>query len=57
MTGCLRCPGDIPSPTERPTGCPFHTRCPDFINGICDVNPPHEVSPGAWSVGAVLASQ
>lgn len=37
-------PGDIPSPTERPTGCPFHTRCPEFINGICDVNPPHEVS-------------
>jgi len=36
-------PGDIPSPTERPTGCPFHTRCPDFINGICDVNEPPEV--------------
>jgi len=40
-------PGDIPSPTERPTGCPFHTRCPDFINGICDVNPPQEVSTAA----------
>ncbi|GAB4542903.1 MAG: ABC transporter ATP-binding protein [Roseibium sp.] len=38
-------PGDIPSPTERPTGCPFHPRCPDFINGICDVNEPREMSP------------
>ena len=28
--------GDIPSPLERPQGCPFHTRCEQVIPGICD---------------------
>jgi len=40
-------PGDIPSPTERPSGCPFHPRCPDFINGICDQKDPSETTPAA----------
>jgi peptide/nickel transport system ATP-binding protein len=28
--------GSIPHPYNRPTGCPFHPRCPDFMPGTCD---------------------
>jgi oligopeptide/dipeptide ABC transporter ATP-binding protein len=28
--------GSIPHPFNRPTGCPFHPRCQDFIAGTCD---------------------
>ena len=28
--------GMVPSPYDRPTGCPFHPRCPAFMPGKCD---------------------
>ncbi|MGC4190828.1 MAG: ABC transporter ATP-binding protein [Thermomicrobiales bacterium] len=28
--------GMVPSSFDRPTGCPFHTRCPAFMPGLCD---------------------
>ncbi|CAM3793710.1 ABC transporter ATP-binding protein [Deinococcus frigens] len=31
---------DIPSLLARPSGCPFHPRCPEFQEGICDTAVP-----------------
>jgi peptide/nickel transport system ATP-binding protein len=32
--------GSVPHPYDRPAGCPFHPRCPDFIAGTCDRQTP-----------------
>ena len=32
--------GEIPSPLDPPKGCPFCTRCPYVIKGLCDTTPP-----------------
>jgi oligopeptide/dipeptide ABC transporter ATP-binding protein len=36
--------GIVPSPYERPNGCPFHPRCDKFIAGLCDQTLPEPVS-------------
>ncbi len=38
--------GSVPHPYDRPPGCPFHPRCPDFIAGTCDRE---RVKRWAWS--------
>ena len=38
--------GSIPHPFARPTGCPFHPRCPDFMRGTCEKTFPAEVAIG-----------
>lgn len=31
----IRLEGELPSLSDYPTGCPFHTRCPRFLGDIC----------------------
>ena len=38
--------GAIPHPYNRPAGCPFHPRCPDFMPGICDAREPELLPEG-----------
>ena len=40
--------GDVPSPISPPPACIFHTRCPRFHQGHCDVDAPplRELEPG-----------
>jgi peptide/nickel transport system ATP-binding protein len=38
--------GTVPTPSERSSGCPFHPRCPQVIQGTCDVHFPRQVEVG-----------
>jgi peptide/nickel transport system ATP-binding protein/oligopeptide transport system ATP-binding protein len=35
--------GDVPSPLNPPAGCRFHPRCPAFIKGLCEIQPPRMI--------------
>ena len=37
-------PGNVPHPSERPAGCPFHPRCAHAVAGVCDREDPPETS-------------
>lgn len=41
----IRLDGEVPSPVDVPTGCPFHTRCPRFLGDICvEEEPPWQTA-------------
>jgi oligopeptide/dipeptide ABC transporter ATP-binding protein len=44
--------GSIPHPYNRPPGCPFHTRCPDFMPGLCNVVEPALAPVGSGQMAA-----
>ena len=42
----IRLEGDIPSPLDIPKGCPFQSRCPRAIEGLCEIKtPPMQITP------------
>lgn len=49
--------GMVPHPFNRPGGCPFHNRCPEFMPGTCDtLVPPRELLEGGREVRCLLHS-
>ncbi|MSO65613.1 MAG: ABC transporter ATP-binding protein [Alphaproteobacteria bacterium] len=51
--------GEIPSPIDPPSGCPFHTRCPVKIGPVCErARPPrYRTVDGGWAACHALEGQ
>ncbi|GAA1580084.1 ABC transporter ATP-binding protein [Kribbella hippodromi] len=45
--------GQVPHPQQRPSGCPYRTRCDHVVLGECDVENPELVSDGQREVRCV----
>ncbi|MDR5682969.1 MAG: ABC transporter ATP-binding protein [Armatimonadota bacterium] len=45
-------PGEPPSLLRPPPGCRFHPRCPEFMQGLCDVEVPPDFRVGASHLAA-----
>jgi oligopeptide/dipeptide ABC transporter ATP-binding protein len=45
--------GQVPHPQQRPSGCPYRTRCDHVVPGECDVENPDLVSDGDREVRCV----
>ena len=43
----IRLESDLPSPTNVPAGCRFHTRCPRFLGDICKTQDPPWLDAGS----------
>lgn len=48
----IRLQGDVPSARDPPTGCSFHTRCPQKIGEICETEDPELESTETGTNGA-----
>jgi oligopeptide/dipeptide ABC transporter ATP-binding protein len=48
--------GEVPSPVDPPTGCRFHTRCPEAIDVCKHIVPPLEPLPSGRHVACHLVS-
>ncbi len=44
--------GDVPSPTNPPKACRFHTRCPKAVAGTCDVDDPELAAKAGGNLAA-----
>jgi peptide/nickel transport system ATP-binding protein len=36
--------GIVPDPFNKPKGCSFHNRCPNYIAGVCDTKEPKNIT-------------